>query len=157
MQVTNPRPSVAARRFGYVLAIAINEVGWLVINVWPGWQELSFLTNETRDVLWLVNFSLAVSVAVNLVYAIHDPPWLKSLGDLVTTSIGLVVLVRVWQVFPFDFSNYSTNWAGIARVILVISFVGSCIGILVQLVTLIRLTVVGGHSGGAREDVRRTG
>jgi uncharacterized phage infection (PIP) family protein YhgE len=155
MQVTKRHPSVATRRFGYVLATAITVVGWLVINVWPGWQELSFLTNETRDVLWLVNFSLAVSVAINLLYAIYDPPWLKSLGDLVATSIGLVVLVRVWQVFPFDFSDYSTNWAAIARVILVLSIVGSCIGILVQVVTLRRLAVVGGDSVGVRDEVRR--
>jgi hypothetical protein len=60
----------------------------------------------------------------------------------------------VWQVFPFDFSDYSINWAAIAHLILVLGIVGSCIGILVQLVTLIRLAVVGGDSVGVRGEVR---
>jgi hypothetical protein len=154
MPVTNRRPSVAARRFGYIVAAAITAAIWFVINVWPGWQDLSFLTDQTTEVLWLVNVSLVVSVAVNLIYAVYDPVWLKALGDLVTTSIGLAVLVRAWQVFPFDFSDYSIDWAVIARVVLVIGIVGSCIGIVVQLVTLMRLAVVGGL-GGRRGEARR--
>lgn len=151
---TNRRgPSVAARRFGYVLAAVITAAIWLVINEWPGWQELSFLTDETQDVLPLVNFSLIVSVAVNLIYAVRDPRWLKSLGDLVTTGIGLAVMVRLWQVFPFDFSGDSINWAVLARILLVMGIVGSCIGILVQIVTLARVAYHRGATSGGPGEV----
>ncbi len=155
MPVTKPRPSVANRRFGYIFAAAITVGMWFVINEWPGWQELSFLTDETRAVLGLVNFSLAVSVLVDLIYVVYDPAWFKSVGDVITTSIGLAVLVRLWQVFPFDFSNYAVDWTVLTRVVLVMGIVGSCIGIIVQVVTLLRLAVGGGVSAGSRSGAIR--
>ena len=30
----------------------------------------------------------------------YDPPWLKSVGDLATTGIGLAAAILIWQVFP---------------------------------------------------------
>jgi hypothetical protein len=135
------RTSVAARRFGFGVAAVVNAAIWYVINIWPGWQQVQFLTEETTLVLWLVNISLIAGVVVNVVFAAYDSPWVKSLGDLITTSIGLVVLVRVWQVFPFDFSGYSTNWAVFARFVLVVAIAGSIIGVLVQFASLVRLTV----------------
>jgi len=123
--------------------------------VWPGWQEVHFLTDDTGQVLWLVNLSLVVSVAANAVYIAHDPAWLKSIGDLVTTGIGLAVLARLWQVFPFDFSGYSVNWGALARFVLVVAIVGSIIGIVVQVVSLIRLAIDGEASAGRRSEVRR--
>jgi hypothetical protein len=149
------RPGAAARRSGYLIAAAITAVMWYVINVWPGWRELSFLTADTAGVLWLVNLSFAVSIAVNLVYVVHDPPWFKALGDLVTTGIGLFVLVRLWRVFPFDFSGYSVDWAVPVRILLALALFGSIVGILVQTVTLVRVAVGGGASAGHRGEVTR--
>jgi hypothetical protein len=144
MTATKQRPSPAARRVGYLFAAAITAAMWWVINVWPGWEQLSFLTGQTRDVLWLVNVSLVASIGADLTYVVFDPPWFKALGDLVTTGISLVVTLRVWQVFPFDFSGYSFNWAALVRFILIVAVVGSIIGMTVQIVTLIRLAVTGG-------------
>ena len=155
MPVTKSRPSVASRRFGYILAAAITVGMWFVINEWPGWQDLSFLTDKTRAVLGLVNFSLAVSVLVNLIYLVYDPVWFKSVGDVITTSVGLAVLVRLWQVFPFDFSDYAVDWTVLARVVLVVGIVGSCLGVIVQVVTLLRLAVGGGVSTGSRSGATR--
>ena len=138
------RPSAAARRFGYLVAVAITVAGWYLINIAPGWDSLPFLTPAVSDVLGLLNLSLAVSVAVNLLYVVRDPRWLKALGDLATTVIGLAVLMRVWQVFPFDFSAYTFGWAGLTRLFLVLGMVGSAIAIVVQLIILIR--VAGAHS-----------
>lgn len=143
MRAATRRPSLASRRFGYLSAAAINVAMWWLLNHWPGWQELSFLTARTIDVLWLVNLSLGVGVAVNLVYTVKDPPWLRALGELLSAAVGLVAAGRVWQVFPFDFSGYSVNWAVLARVALVVAIAGCIIGMLVQLVALTRLAVTG--------------
>jgi ABC-type thiamin/hydroxymethylpyrimidine transport system permease subunit len=151
MAVTAParRPSVGARRTGYAIAAAINPALAYAINVRPGWQTVSFLTEDTRQLLGLVNLSLAAGLAANLVYLAHNPPWVKALGDLVTTGIGLAVLVRVWQVFPFDFGSYSFDWALLVRVLLVIAGAGAAIGLLVQLVLLAhRLADLPAHTGG---------
>jgi hypothetical protein len=106
--------------------------------------------DDTKQVLWLVNVSLVASIFANVVYVAYDPAWLTSLGDLVTTGIGLTVLARLWQVFPFDFSGSSFNWDALARFVLVVAIVGSIIGILVQFVSLVRLAIDGGARAGHR-------
>jgi hypothetical protein len=149
MEGTAPtrRGSVATRRVGYVIAALCNATLLYLVNLWPGWQAVSFLTDDTRQVLGLVNLSLAVGLAANLVYLVQDAPWLKALGDVVTTGIGLVVVVRVWQVFPFDFTGWSTDWSWLVRVALWVGLVGSVIGIVVQVVSLARLAYGGADRG----------
>jgi hypothetical protein len=150
MTMTTPvrrtsRPSLASRRFGYLLAATINAVILYLVNGRPGWQSLDFLTGDTTRVLWLFNLSLVVGIAVNLVYAGYDPPWLTAAGNLVTTAIGIIVLARFWQVFPFDFGDSSFDWAMLIRVLLVIGIVGAAIGVMAHTVALIRAVVVGGR------------
>ncbi len=132
------RPSASARRAGYLAGIVIGAALLFVLNGEPGWQALPFLTSDTSLVLWLVNLSLAAGLAVNVVYLAYDPPWLRSLGDLVTAVIGLVTAVRVWQVFPFEFHGSAAAWSTVVRVLLIVVIVGSSIGILAHLVSLTR-------------------
>ena len=135
---TPARPSTAVRRGGYVAGIIIGAALLFVLDGWPGWQALPFLTSDTSQVLWLVNLSLAAGLAVNAVYLFYDPPWLRTLGDLVTAAFGLAAAVRVWQVFPFGFQGSAAAWSTVLRVLLIVAIVGSCIGILVHLVSLAR-------------------
>jgi hypothetical protein len=137
MALTDPaqRPSAGARRTGYRIAIAFSAALLFVLNGRPGWQEMPFLTSDTSQVLWLVNLSLAAGTAANVVYLAYDPPWLKSLGDLATTGIGLATAIRIWQVFPFALSS---GWSTAVRVLLVVAIAGSCIALVVQIVSLAR-------------------
>lgn len=146
MTTTAPtrRPSAATRRVGYFIAAALTAALFYLLNVEPGWADIPFLTGDTDQVLGLVNLSLAASILANLVYLVSDTPWLKALGGLVTTGIGLVALVRIWQVFPFDLAGSSFDWELLLRIVLVVGIVGSAIGVLVQVVTLLR----GGRSPG---------
>ena len=129
------RPSAGTRRAGYGLAIVFGTVLLIILNGSPGWPAIPFLTSDTVQVLWLVNLSLAAGIAANLVYLAYDPPWLKSLGDLATTGIGLAAAIRIWQVFPFDLSS---GWSTAVRALLVIAIAGSCIALVVQVVALAR-------------------
>lgn len=155
MPATKRRPPAVARRFGYLVAVVVTAAMYYLVNAWPGWEELPFLTGDTRDVLGLVNVSLLIGIVANLVYVAYDPPWFRALGDLATTGVGLAVLVRVWQVYPFDFSGYTANWDAIVRTVLVVAIVASVIGIITQLVLLVRHAVAGGvHAGGGGEVLR---
>ena len=140
------RPSAGARRAGYGLAILFSTALLIIVNGSPGWQAMPFLTSGTAQVLWLVNLCLAAGIAASLVYLACDRPWLKSLGDLATTGIGLAAAIRIWQVFPFDLSP---GWAAAVRVLLVVAIAGSCIALVVQIVMLARWltghTTHGGH------------
>ncbi|MDF2093481.1 hypothetical protein P0Y31_14105 [Knoellia sp. 3-2P3] len=134
------RPTVAARRSGYVAAALINGLLLYLVNRRPGWEAVPFLTAETEQVLGLVNASIVAGVAANLVYLVADPPRLRSLGDLVTISIGLAAMVRIWQVFPFSFDPDGFPWDTLCRWVLAVGIVGSAIGIVAALVTLVRGT-----------------
>ena len=135
------RPRRSAGGPGYLAAVVVNAVLLFVLNGQPGWQAVPFLTSATSQVLGLVNLSLAAGLAVNLVYLAFDPPWLKSLGDLLTAAIGLAVAIRLWRVFPFAF-NGSWAWCATAiRVLLIVGIAGCGVSIVVQAVSLGRFAV----------------
>lgn len=131
------RPSTASGRTGYVIAVVINAVFLWLIHVWPGWDVVPFLTADFETVLWLINLSIVVTIALNLVYLIRDPKWLTAAGAIVTTAVGLAAAVRMLQVFPFDFGD-SDVWPLVFRVLLWVAIVGSVIGIIANVVTLVR-------------------
>ena len=131
------RPSLAARRFGYLVAAAANVVLLILIHVSPGWREMPFLTDAAADVIPLVTFSLVAGIAVNVVWFLTDPLWLRSLGEMVTAAISVVVLSRVLALFPFSFDDGSMLRT-VFRVVLVVALVGTAIAVVVHLVAMIR-------------------
>jgi hypothetical protein len=142
MSVTTPiRPSEAADRIGHLAAATVTAVMFYLINVSPGWDAVPFLMDDTERVLGLINASLVVGVLASLLYAVTDPAWLRALGGLVTTAVGIAALVRLWQVFPFDFSDTSVDWTPWVRAVIVVGLLGSAIGVLVNVVTLTRAAI----------------
>jgi hypothetical protein len=131
------RPSTAARRFGHAVAVVVNAAMLYAVNVWPGWDSLWFLTEDTTQVLGLVNATIVVGIVANAVYIAHDVGRLRALGDLVTTSIGLAAMVVIWQVFPFDFGEAGFDWELVVRIVLGVGIVGSAIAIIIHLVSLV--------------------
>jgi hypothetical protein len=135
------RPGPATRRFGYMVSALVNAALLVLVNVWPGWETVPFLTDDTAAVVGIVNASILAGIAVNLALLVADPGWFKALGDLVTTGVGLAAVVRVWQVFPFDFGSSPVPWDTVTRVFLVIGIVGSTIGLVVAFVRLVTSVV----------------
>lgn len=134
---TPRRRTTPSQQVGYLIAAAINAALLYLILIEPGWRDMPILTDDTSLVIGLVTVSLFVGVAFNLLYAVNDTKLLTSLGGVVTTAIGLAALIRIWQVFPFDFTD-SLDWAMVARVVLVVAIGGSAIGIVVQFVSMLR-------------------
>ena len=89
----------------------------------------------------LVNASIVSNLVANAVYLVSDPPWLRALGSMVTTTIGMLALVRIWQVFPFDFGDSSLDWPLVARAVLVVAIVGSNLAIVVAFVKFVKCVV----------------
>jgi hypothetical protein len=129
------RPGAASRRFGYLVAAVVNALLLYLVNRRPGWEAVPFLTSDTTQVLGIVNASIAAGLVANLVYVLWDPVWLKALGDLATTSIGVLAMVRIWQVWPVDLSG---SWDVLARVLVGIGIVGGLIGIIASIVRFVR-------------------
>jgi uncharacterized integral membrane protein len=137
------RPHLAARKFGYLIAITLNAVIFYLINVQPGWQVLPFLTPETPQVLGLLNFSVIAAIVINTVYFLYDSPWCKALGDFLLAVIGLAVLERIWRVFPFTFTGWPVS---LIHAVLVVAIVGTVVAMMVNIVLLVR------HSAGRGEE-----
>jgi hypothetical protein len=140
MTLTAPthRPTPTTRRFGYLVAVLINAVLLYAANVSPGWEAVPFLTADTVLVMGLVNASIIVNLAANAAYVITDPPWFKAMGTVLTSAVGFLAAVRIWQVFPFDFDSSAFDWALVARIVLGLAIVGSAIGVIAGLVALAR-------------------
>ncbi len=138
MTLTAPRrrTSPATRRFGYAVAAMMNIVFLWVVNIWPGWEAVPFLTAGTAAVIGAVNACIWVNLVVNVLYAIDDGPWIKFFGTLASNVMGIVAMLRMWDVFPFDFGGATFDWALLARVILVVGIAGSVIAMIVAVVTL---------------------
>lgn len=126
------------RRVGFTIGIVVNSALLYAINVWPGWRSLTFVTGDAEQLLPLLNASLTVGIIANVIYIVVDRKWVKALGDLITVGISLVLLVSIWQVFPFAFNDPAIDWATIVRVVLGVSIFGCAIALVVQLVVLIR-------------------
>jgi hypothetical protein len=148
MTSTAPTSPAAERtdRIGYLVAAMIHAALLWGLNVWPGWQWVPFLTDDLTLVLELINLSLMVSLVANFVYAVAQAPWVRPLGELATTGIGIAVLVRLLQVFPFSFDGWTFEWSPIVRVLLIVGVIGSVVALVVQSVALVRALVPAGGS-----------
>ncbi|GAA2471566.1 hypothetical protein [Terrabacter carboxydivorans] len=127
---------VRGRRGGYVGSIVVNLILLWLINGWPGWDAVPFLTGRTVLVVGAVNASIIARVVADAVNVVLDLPRPRALGDLVSIGFGLVALIEIWQVFPLDVIG--TAWEVVARVLLVLGFVGGGVGILDSLSRLVR-------------------
>lgn len=137
---TPPRSRISrqARQFGYLVAVAINAVMLYVANRLLEWEWPSFLTQDFDQVLPIVQASLIAGVVINLAYVGFDAPWFKSVGQIVISAIGLAVAVRMFTVFPFDFSRYDFAWDTVARAVIVVALIGSALAIVVETLKLFR-------------------
>jgi hypothetical protein len=129
------RPGRTARSGTYGGGIVVNVVMLVLINAWPGWEAVPFLTDRAPEVLGIVNASLVVAIVVNVLLSAADPPRFKALTDLAITGVGIAAIVQIWQVFPFEVLG--TTWETVIRVLLVVALVGSGIAILSGLVRLV--------------------
>lgn len=122
------------RRAGYVGSIVVNLIMLWLINGWPGWDAVPFLTASTVLVIGAVNASIIARIVADAVNVVLDLPRVRALGDIVSIGFGLAALIRIWQVFPLDVTS---GWEIVARVLLVLGFIGSAVGIVEALSRLV--------------------
>ena len=132
------RTPAPGRRGGYVIALAMNAVGLWVTRRLLEWGWPRFLTDDFDQLLPILTVSFVAGMVVNALFVVADPPRFKALCNVVPSVISLVVAVRTWQVFPFDFSSYAFDCTCVPRVLIVIAAVGSGIAVVANLICLVR-------------------
>ena len=132
------RPAVKAPAFPkqieYGINIVVNAVFLVIVNNVLKWDFAPWLTDDFNKVLWLFNISLIATITANVIFFFHNPGWFLSLIRFFLNTIGLILAVRMLQVFPFDFSAYSVNWALVMRIMLILGIVGVSIGVIAELI-----------------------
>lgn len=128
-----------ARRGGYFIAALVDVALLVLINVSPGWRAVPMLTDEAAGVVIVVDIALAIALVINLLCLVLPRRPLTAAGEVVSTAAGLVAMVRMAQVFPFAFTESTTDWATIVHVALIWIIVVVSIALLVQLVALVRV------------------
>ena len=74
---TRERGPVSVRRAGYAVAVIVNAALAFSSTPGPVGRRCRSSTEDTRQVLPLVNLSLAAGVIANIVYLANDAPWVK--------------------------------------------------------------------------------
>jgi len=132
------------RRLGYGFAIAINAVMLFVVDNATTWN-IPWLTSDFDRVVPLLNMALIGAILANAVYLVFDPAWFKLLADTALLCLNLAATIAILRVFPFDFSGYAFDWTVVIRMVLILAVVAVTIGIIVNLVNLVRLFVAAGR------------
>jgi uncharacterized membrane protein YfcA len=126
---TRPAP---VRRVGYVVAIVVNAALVFVVHHLLGWGWPRFLTPRFDEVVPIITLSLVASIIANAVFVFFDPDWLKALAGSITSAIGFVAALRLYQTFPFDFSTYERDWSTLTRLVVILVMLGAAIGVVVE-------------------------
>lgn len=124
------------RRAGYALAILINLGLLYIVGNLLDWGVLPWLTDAFTEVVPWISLSLLASIVVNVIYQINDTHPVRSVGQIGTNLVSIVVTARLLEVFPFDFSAYRFDWAIVTRVVLILAIVGAGIGVLTEIIKL---------------------
>lgn len=139
--------SVATRRFGYAVAVGVNVLLLVIVNNILDWGWLPWLTSEFGNLLPLINFSLVFNIVVNLIYMAYDAAPFKAATQIIVNLIAILILVRTFQVYPFDFSAYDfpvdisaidLSWDLLTRFLLVLAILGTAIAVVTETVKLSR-------------------
>ncbi|HSJ26762.1 MAG TPA: hypothetical protein VLB67_01015 [Acidimicrobiia bacterium] len=141
------RPGRGARRFGYAIAIAVNLGMFYVVSNIVDWGWPAFVTPEFADVENLVLFSIGASIVANATYLSYDRRPFKSFAEMLLNAIAFGVTLRLFQVFPFDFTGYSFDWSTPTRIVLVLAMIGTAIGFLTELARGVRSATRGDRRG----------
>lgn len=131
-------PARAVTATGHLVAVAINIALLYVVRNLGEWDLLSFLTDDYDKVIGPISVSIVATVAGHLLKIAMPGRRLGLAIDGVVTVFGFYALLRIFQVFPFEFDPDGFRWDLVARFVLVVGLLGSAIGVLVTPLRLLQ-------------------
>ena len=134
------------RRTGFVALALINAVLLVLLNASPGWQTMTFLTEDFGEVLGLINASLLCSLLFNTIAAFTRSLLLRGAGEAIAATVALVALAKLFAVFPFSLP--SPGWELPVRALLGLAMVGTFIALVAGLGRVARALHIRSHRVG---------
>ena len=117
------------RRVGYVSAIVFSLIMGFIANNVLDWGWFSWLTADFEELLLVVNISIAITIAVNLVFLFYKSGTVAAGGELLTAVASFVVVFRTWHVYPFEVTGW---WNFVFRAFLLIGILGTIVAVIVN-------------------------
>lgn len=136
-QATAPDVARIGRAVGDLVTIGINLVLLYVVRHVMDWGWPAFLTEDFDAVVPWISASLIATVVASIVYLADDRRVIRRMGGAIVGVVSLLATIRVFQVMPFDFSEFDFDWSIVATAVLVLAIVGTAIGIVTDLVGLL--------------------
>ena len=118
-----PHRTELARRIGYAFSLAGTTAAAVIVNVWPSWHAVPYITDAAEPVIQLINISLLLRIAFNVIFLFLESPVLTAGCDLMSAVIGLAALILMWTTFPFSFPADS-GWDATAHLVLAVMTMG---------------------------------
>jgi len=125
------RPT-AARRAGYLIAVACDAVGLYIAHHLLDWGWPRFLTSQFELVLPVITLSCVYGIVTNVAFLFYDHQWFRSLANVGGALIGFAVCVTLYVVYPFDFAGYAHDWSWAVTALLLVGMAGSAIAALAE-------------------------
>lgn len=123
MQAIGPttRESLSPRRLTYGVVAAVAFGLFLVLNFWPGWQAMPFLTNGMVLTIGSIDLVLWAIIAFHVAYFFSDRPGLHVFAHLVIAFLAMFAFTRLLRTMPFALA--SGVWPGVVHWLLVLGAV----------------------------------
>jgi hypothetical protein len=125
-------PATRQWRTWRLVGAAVDVVLLVLINVWPGWQSWMSLTSAAGTVVPLANAALLVGLAGNLLLAVRETPLRRGVVDAATSTLVLVLLARLFTVFPFAVAPDSAGRV-VVRILLGLGMIAAFAGLVTGL------------------------
>lgn len=123
---------------GHLIAIAVNLVLLYVVRNLGEWDLLPFLTDDYDRVIEPLSVSIIATIIGRALRILLPGRRIGLLIDGIVTAFGFYALLRVYQVFPFEFDPDGFRWDLLTRFVLIVGMLGSAIGVLVTPLRLLQ-------------------
>lgn len=125
----------------FVGAIVGNLILLVFMNTLLLWRQHTqgVVLESWAGILWAADISLGAQIVGNLLLCFYRPPQFAAFMRCVFAATGLLSIIVFFAVFPLDFSHLVGPWLNtLVKVLTIIGIGGALIGLVVELVRLIR-------------------
>ena len=93
-----------AKRSDFIFAIIANLIFLYIVNNLLSWN-LSFITSDFSQVLWILNISIGFTIIGNILFLLYSSPWFRHTMRTVINILSFMMAYYLYTIYPFSFSS----------------------------------------------------
>lgn len=116
------------RKGEHIANIILNIIFLWVLSMVPGW-DLEFLKSGYMVVLTVMQINCVVQIAAAIVLLATEIRLIRNLVKIIAEAAGLVVVMMMYYIYPFDFSNFH-NLGWLDKVLPIFFIIGMVVSVI---------------------------